>query len=604
MKTKSILFTCLLATAVLIAQAQNVFLTEHFNYPADSALQSNGWFAHSAGGTNPILVTNGGLAWSATNYFGSGVGNAAAVNNTGSDENRPLSSYVNSGHVYISFLAKVKGAVTSTNGGVFFHTGEYSNTATPVFTAISSAFRARTHTAPGSTADKFRFGLSFNSATITNTVGTDATPDLDTGQTYLVVIKYSFYPGASNDSVSMYVFADGDNIAIEPASPTIGPLGGTQSDLSFVQFVALRQFHADQDITVDGIIVQDAWNLAPLPLGGSTLISPPDNTILPVSGPAATPATITWTSAQNATGTVNYVWQLASRAAGNFSNPLLSIPSNLSGTDTNLTLSFSQIDAALGSLGVSIGDTVKGIWRVLAISGGDTVFSVNTFNIDIIRGVVSNPLSAFNLVSPPNNTSLNITGAGAQTATISWTASNAGAQAIDYQWLAIAAGGNFSNPVLDLPSDNMGMDTTLTLTFSAIDAVLASLGIAVGDSITVEWTVKANAGAATLFATQTWVITLIRGGLLSTTENIFDNQITIYPNPATNQVSIDLGNIASNKVNISLINQFGQEVIRVNQPETANQKVELNTEKLSSGIYFINIENGQARTTRRLVIQR
>ena len=57
-------------------------LVEHFNYAAAAPLTSNGWNKHS-GTTNPILVSSAGLNFSG--YVGSGVGNAALVNNTGED---------------------------------------------------------------------------------------------------------------------------------------------------------------------------------------------------------------------------------------------------------------------------------------------------------------------------------------------------------------------------------------------------------------------------------------------------------------------------------------------------------------------------------------
>jgi hypothetical protein len=262
-----------LATLMLLifnlSRAQNVvLLTENFSYPADTTLQANGWFGHSAATTNPIRVTNGGLGWTASNYLGSNIGNAAAVNNTGSDENRPFSSYVNSGSIYVSFLARVNGAVTSTNAGYFLHIGEYADTLNPVFTSISTAFRARTYKAPGSTAAKFRFGLTFNSGTVPATVGTDLSSDLDTGTTYLVVVKYRFYPGATNnDSVSMYVFSQGDSLLSEPATPTVGPLGGSAPDMTYGQYLALRQYNAGQRVIVDGILVQTTWRLTPTVAG-------------------------------------------------------------------------------------------------------------------------------------------------------------------------------------------------------------------------------------------------------------------------------------------------------------------------------------------------
>ncbi|MCH8553547.1 MAG: hypothetical protein LAT76_00180, partial [Schleiferiaceae bacterium] len=340
MKRFTLLLTALFLSWGMISQ--NVFMVEHFDYPANTPLQSNGWTAHSAGTTNPIQVEAPGLAWSQTPYLGSGIGNAAAVNNTGSDENLALSDLqLDSGAVYTSFLARMNGAVTTT--GVFFHLGQYSNTSTPDPSNISSAFRARLHMLPGTTADKYKLGLTFNQASAS---GSDiTTAEFDTGTTYLYVIKYEFFPGPNNDSVSLYVFEDGDIIDLEPSTPVLGPFGGTQNDLAFLQLVALRQFNANQNTTIDGIIVQDTWDMVPNFIAAEPLI-PANNTMLQVTGPIATPVTISWTAAQNIGTPITYEWQLAARAAGNFSTPLLALPGDNSGIDTTLSLTIGAIDAA------------------------------------------------------------------------------------------------------------------------------------------------------------------------------------------------------------------------------------------------------------------
>jgi len=260
---KKLYILTLFCFMALTGFGQGTLLTENFNYPADSLLRSNGWFSHSASTTNPLRVSNGGLSWTTTAYLGSGIGNAAAVRNTGSDENRPFSSFVNSGNVYSSFLLRVDSTVSATDTSYFFHIGQYGNLTTPVFTTISTGFRGRTFVLPGTNSSNFKIGLSFN----TNSAqGGITTQNFNIGQTYLVVVKYIFVPGALNDSVSLYVFQDGDNIAQEPATPTVGPMAGTAADLDFAQLVALRQYSSTQRITVDGIIVRQNWNLQPAPV--------------------------------------------------------------------------------------------------------------------------------------------------------------------------------------------------------------------------------------------------------------------------------------------------------------------------------------------------
>lgn len=252
-------------------------------------------------------------------------------------------------------------------------------------------------------------------------------------------------------------------------------------------------------------------------IANPVLASPANNTFLNVNGPDQVRVNINWTPATRFTGTgapATYTWQLASRAAGNFNAPLLSLASNNAGADTALTLTLAQLDAALASLNVPVGDTVRGIWRVRAITGTDTLFSAQTWNIDIRRGTITEAVTAFGLLTPPNFTILPVVGPGSQTAQIRWTTPTvAGSAPVTYQWLAIAPGGNFNAPVVSLNANGNGSDTSLTLNFAAVDALLASLNFNVGDSVFLDWTVRATSGSFTRLATQTWRITLFRGGI-------------------------------------------------------------------------------------------
>jgi hypothetical protein len=517
-------------------------LVEHFDYTSGDNLQNNGWYGHSAATTNPIKVTNGGLSWSKTAYLGSGVGNAAAVSNTGSDENRPFSSWVDSGNVYTAFLFKVNKVVTTATQGYFFHVGEYANNSTPVYTAISTAFRARTYAVPGSSTSKFRLGLTFNSSTAPATVGVNTTSDLDTGVTYMAVVKYHFIPGSStNDSVSLFVFADGDDISVEPAKPTLGPLAGDQADVAFLQYAALRQYNAGQGIIVDGIIALTDWSWLPMKkVAAPKLVGPANNASLRVNGPASTPVTINWTAAQNFPRAV-YEWQADARAISGFNPAALALAADNMGFDTTLSLNFGALDQVLASLGLKVGDTLKAVWRVRAVSSGDTLYS-DTFAIDLIRGYMVAPLSRFNLLAPADETALTVAAGQPQQAVIRWNASKAGTLPVSYQWLAVAKGGSFASPAVSLASDNSGADTTLTVTLGALDNLLASLGVNQGDSIELQWTVRAAADTQRLDAAQIWDIKLTRSNKdLGSIRNLSpaDNTSLRVNGPASTPVSIN-----------------------------------------------------------------
>ncbi len=220
-------------------------LVEDFDFPAGDALTLHGWAIHSAT-TNPLVVTSPGLTF--TGYVGSGIGNAAGVNNTGIDENKSFGAHTTADSIYSSFM--VNATATSVAGDYFFHIFDPN--------AVTS-HRGRVFITPVSgVPGKMSVGFSFGTSPAQATMSTQ----LNFGQTYLMVVKYTIVDGATNDNVSLYVFAQGDDFTNEPATPTIGPLTGTVADI-VPTGVALRQFDAAQRITVDGIRVNTEWNLKP-----------------------------------------------------------------------------------------------------------------------------------------------------------------------------------------------------------------------------------------------------------------------------------------------------------------------------------------------------
>ncbi|MFN3530214.1 MAG: SusE domain-containing protein [Bacteroidia bacterium] len=251
-------------------------------------------------------------------------------------------------------------------------------------------------------------------------------------------------------------------------------------------------------------------NLNPAPsLDPFALLSPPNNTVFTVTGPAISTVDVSW---QSSVAGATYTW-LLDVPGGNFSSPLASLPANNNGTDTVVSIQLGAIDALLASLNLNLGDTAQTIWTVRARSGTDSILATAPFNLSLIRGAISNDtvVNPFNLISPPNNTVLTVAGASATPVGISWNAAttNNGAP-VTYTWLLDAAGANFSNPVAAVSS---GSDTTLTLNFGAIDGLLASLGLSVGDSINTIWTVRANSGTNDTLALQTFNLRLHRGAV-------------------------------------------------------------------------------------------
>jgi len=85
---------------------------------------------------------------------------------------------------------------------------------------------------------------------------------------------------------------------------------------------------------------------------------------------------------------------------------------------------------------------------------------------------------------------------------------------------------------------------------------------------------------------------------LGTTDNTTVNAL-IYPVPANNEIFVEMANL--DQYAIVMYNSIGQK-INVKSQLSAN-KMTIDTESLSDGIYYIKFTNGQVNDTRRLVVK-
>ncbi|RPI13648.1 MAG: T9SS C-terminal target domain-containing protein [Ignavibacteriae bacterium] len=220
-----------------------LLLEENFSYPAGDSITQHGWTGHS-GSTNMAIVSPG-LTY--TNYPPSGIGNALKLDTvgvSGMDVNKTFTAD-SSGSVYASYMVKVLYA--STAGDYYFHLGN---------TVIGSTFRPKLFIKDE--GGSVKFGISKGSNT-----GTFAPANYLYNTTYLIVMKYTFVAGASNDEVSMFVFTSPTVPSTEPGTPTVGPLtDASQSDLGNAGCVAIRQGvnTARPILHIDGIRVTKSWS--------------------------------------------------------------------------------------------------------------------------------------------------------------------------------------------------------------------------------------------------------------------------------------------------------------------------------------------------------
>lgn len=243
------------------------------------------------------------------------------------------------------------------------------------------------------------------------------------------------------------------------------------------------------------LAVLDAGPLMPF-----NLTAPAAGAVVESFPNSSTPVTITWDTSRAA---ATYKWI--------FGAPTVP-PRTLSvATGTNqLTFTLGELDNILAGLGLQPGQQVVGQWDVWAfrnnMPANDSLKATNGPRaITLKRGVPQ--LTAFNLQNPPNNTTITTSVFNNNPINITWTASGEG---VKYKWKFGTNLLKVSSAVLVLPSNNNGYATTLTVINSALDGILAGLGIPPGGSTSGQWTVYAYSGTDSLKAVESFNITFTR----------------------------------------------------------------------------------------------
>jgi hypothetical protein len=243
MKSFITLLALLLFSSATFSQ---VLFTENFVYTGadgDSltspTIGGAVWKAHSGGGSlsKNVQFQNTSLSFGA--YPGSGLGGSVTFQNNArsQDVNGKIGTNIKSGSIYASFLLRIDssgGKDTATD--YFFHLFDTSGVTN------GTTFRGRVFVSDGSTTGKFKIGLSKGSNSKLSAANIAAglkvpaftTTEYNIGQTYLMVLKYTFNTTSTrDDNIDLFV-VDGTIPGSEPAA-TISFQDTAVSDLKQIQ---------------------------------------------------------------------------------------------------------------------------------------------------------------------------------------------------------------------------------------------------------------------------------------------------------------------------------------------------------------------------------
>ncbi|MBL7739329.1 MAG: T9SS type A sorting domain-containing protein [Chitinophagaceae bacterium] len=404
-------------------------LTEDFNYTAGTLLTTNGWTAHSGGGTNAITVTSPGLTY--TGHPGSGVGNAITMTTSGEDDNRALSSAINSGSAYVSFMVNISAAQAT---GDYFIGLLQNNTSFPlrIYARLSGA------------GFVFGVGKQAGTASYESTVRTF-------GTTYFIVANYIYNAAAQDDAVNLWV--DPSLGGAEPAA-TIANVIAANADAATIIAAYVRQGGAGSASTqqVDAILAGTTWssvtplaggttatlaNLAPQPSGSITQGTA--NAVL--AGFSITPSasvdfsSITVTSTGTATGTdITNVRIFKDNDGNGAINGADAAVGGASPQAYSASMVFSGITSETGLTAQSNYLVVADIAGVgVSTPGVTTTVSSNTFTTTATSNNGSFAGNSRTIAAPPGATTITA-GPGAEPATISSLVNTQGASVLNFDF--------------------------------------------------------------------------------------------------------------------------------------------------------------------------
>lgn len=226
---------------------------------------------------------------------------------------------------------------------------------------------------------------------------------------------------------------------------------------------------------------------------------------------------------------------------------------------------------------------------------------------DIVTGAAGgDSIRNFNLLFPANNASLTIEGAGSTSIDIRWNAASwtGGAAAFTYEWMADLPTGDFTSPLVTVPSNNSGADTTLTLNFAAIAALLDANGIPQGVPAALKWTVRARrTGSTDAKLAAAFNLTLTRG-IMSSVENANPlDAMKLYPNPANNRAYLSYALPTASNLQLEVVNMIGKRVAIETLPMSSEGIAEIELANLPEGVYFVRLSNAEFSAVRRLVVK-
>ena len=227
---------------------------------------------------------------------------------------------------------------------------------------------------------------------------------------------------------------------------------------------------------------------------------------------------------------------------------------------------------------------------------------------------VTYPIRTFSLVAPASGATVVVTGDVAPT----WEpTTDFDGNDVTYEWVLYSA--DTSEVIVSVPSDNEGADTTVTLSYATVDALLAGAGLGIGETADFVWNVRVADGSVDTVEVSTfsngvftpvyYSLTLERA-LQVSNEDVDGVPAEFalkqnYPNPFNPTTNIQFSLPEASKVTLNVYDMLGRKVATLldgKQLNAANHDVKFDASALASGMYIYRIEAGSFVSTRKMML--
>lgn len=290
---------------------------------------------------------------------------------------------------------------------------------------------------------------------------------------------------------------------------------------------------------------------------------------------------------------------------GNFQNPSLRIPAPNNGTDTILSFTHHELDSILNNqFAISIGDSLLIDWNIQVSDGSDSLLALKPFRLQFNRGLVSDTISNFNLISPTNNNTRTILGSGNFSLLMNWQdATTTAPDSLEYEVLFDWQGNNFITPLKTFQADDLGKQSLFSFKYIDIDTFLNDQGIAVNQTANLIWTVRAKAGALEKMANRAYNLNLKRGIVIGIDEKDFSKNIHFYPNPVDDNLSLEFDFQNPQSFQLEIFDSSGKLVLSKNYNEIQQQKSNLELAHLPAGNYNLYFTFQESKIVKSLIVR-